>query len=175
MPPSTKDEVLRPRKRTWALVLLICAAFVSIGFLIVKDLASSREKFWAYGGIVFFGLCAAVALIQIIPGSSFLRIKSDGITVRSMWRTTFYRWSDIERFGVAELSTGHRQLLVGLDFSASYPHRDRAQTVKRISRTLTGFEGALPDNYGRDCAELAAHLNQLREQYVNSPEPARAG
>ena len=175
MPQPTKDEILRPRKGTWALVLLISAAFVPIGFLMVRDPASSRERFLAYGGIVFFGLCAAVALIQFIPGSSFLRISSDGITVRSMWRTTFYRWSDIERFGVAELSTGHRQLLVGLDFSASYPHRDRAQTVKRINRTLTGFEGALPDNYGRDCAELAAHLNQLREQYVNSPESARAG
>ena len=174
MPPSSNDEILRPRKGTWALVLLISAAFVSIGFLVLGDPASSREKFWAYGGIAFFGLCAAVALIQFIPGGSFLRINSDGITVRSMWRTTFYRWSDIERFGVAEFSTGQRHRLVGLDFSASYPHRDKAQTVKRINRTLTGFEGALPDNYGRDHAELAAHLNRLREQYVNSPAPTRA-
>lgn len=175
MLPSSNDEILRPRKGTWALVLLICAAFVSIGFLMVRDPgSSSRERFWAYGGIVFFGLCAAAALIQFVPGSSFLRISSDGITVRSMWRTTFYQWSDIERFGVAEFSTGQRQRLVGLDFSASYPHRDKAQTIKRINRTLTGFEGALPDNYGRDCAKLAAHLNQLREQYANSPEPTRA-
>ena len=78
MPPSTNDEILRPRKGTWALVLLIGAAFVSIGLLMVRDPASSRERFWAYGGIVFFGLCAAVALIQFIPGSSFLRISSDG-------------------------------------------------------------------------------------------------
>ena len=171
MPPSSNDEILRPRKGTWALALLISAAFVSIGLLMLRDPAPSTERLLCYGGIVFFGLCAAVALIQFIPGSSFLRISSDGITVRSMWRTTFYRWSDIERFGVAEFSTGQRHRLVGLDFSASYPHRDRAQTVKRINRTLTGFEGALPDNYGRDHAELAAHLNQLREQYVNSPAP----
>jgi len=174
MPPSSNDEILRPRKGTWALALLISAAFVSIGLLMLRDPAPSTERLLCYGGIAFFGLCAAVALIQFIPGSSFLRISSDGITVRSMWRTTFYRWSDIERFGVAEFSTGQRHRLVGLDFAASYPHRDRAQTVKRINRTLTGFEGALPDNYGRDHAELAAHLNRLREQYVNSPAPTRA-
>jgi hypothetical protein len=135
---------------------------------------SPQNRFWAYAGIVFFGLCAVVALIQFIPGSSFLRIRADGITVRTMWRTTFYRWSDIQSFGVAAMSLGVRQRFVGLDFSATYPHRDKAQTIKKINRALTGFEGALPDNYGWDYAELAAHLNQLRERYISSPEPTQA-
>ena len=52
------------------------------------------------------------------------------------------------------LSQRHR--LIGLDFSASYPRRDRAQTLKSINRSLTGFEAALPDNYGWDYAKLAA-------------------
>jgi PH (Pleckstrin Homology) domain-containing protein len=161
----THDEILRPRKGKWALVLLGSAAFVATGFWMVTD--SPSERFWGYAGIIFFGLCLVIALIQFIPGSSFLRLTADGITVRAMWRTTFYRWSDIARFGAAEFTTfGARQRFVGLDFSATYPHRDRAQTVKKINRALIGFEGTLPDNYGWDYAELAAHLNRLREQYV---------
>ena len=63
------------------------------------------------------------------------------------------------RFGVAEFSTAHhglsqRRRLIGLDFSASYPRRDRAQTLKSINRSLTGFEAALPDNYGWGYAKL---------------------
>ena len=169
----THDEILRPGKGKWALVLLGSAAFVGIGFWMVSD--SPQQRFWGYAGIVFFGLCAVVALVQFIPGSSFLRVGTDGITLRVMWRTTFYRWSDIERFGATEFSTfGARQRMVGLDFSATYPHRDKAQTVKKINRALTGFEGALPDNYGWDYAELAAHLNRLREQHVGLPDPTRA-
>ena len=170
MSSATQDEILRPGKGRWALVLLGSAAFVGIGCWMAID--SPKDRFWAYTGIGFFGLCAVIALIQFIPGSSFLRIRADGITIRSLWRTTFYRWSDIERFGATEFTTGGaRQRMVGLDFSATYPHRDRAQTIKKFNRALTGFEGALPDNYGWDYVELAAHLNRLRDQYLSSPEP----
>ena len=172
MSSPRQDEILRPGKGKWAFVLLVGAVFVATGFWMVTD--SPQNRFWAYAGIAFFGLFVLVAFIQFIPGSSFLRLGADGITVRTMWRTTFYRWSDIQRFGVATMSLGARQRFVGLDFSATYPHRDKAQTVKKINRALTGFEGALPDNYGWDYAELAAHLNRLREQYVSSPEPTRA-
>jgi hypothetical protein len=108
-----------------------------------------------------------------------LRLSSEGITVRSMWRTTFYRWSDIERFGVAEFTTSQgsiwrRHRLVGLDFSANYPGRGRARTVKSINRGLTGFEAALPDTYGWDYVQLAAHLNRVREEHVSSPKPTGA-
>lgn len=171
MSSPTHDEIFRPGKGKWALTLLGSAAFVGIGCWMVID--SPQDRFWGYGGIVFFGLGVVVALIQFIPGSSFLRIRADGITVRSMWRTTVYRWSDIERFGVATMSVGARQSFVGLDFSATYPHRDKAKKLKNINRALIGFEGMLPDNYGWDYAELAAHLNRLREQHLNSPEPTR--
>lgn len=179
MPPTVSDETLRPRKGKWALMLLLCTAFVGGGFLMVSRPDSSSEKFWGYAGIAFFGLGIVIAIIQFIPGSSFLRLSSDGITVRTMWRSTSYRWSDIERFGVAEFTTSHggipqRHRLVGLDFSASYPRRDRAQTVKSINRSFTGFEGALPDNYGWDYGELAAHLNRLKQEYVSSQQPTHA-
>jgi len=170
MSPPNQNETLRPSKGKWALMLLICGGFVAGGSWMARDADSSFERFWGYFCVVFFGLGVVVGIIQFIPNSSFLRIGSEGITVRSMWRTTFYRWSDVERFGVAEFTTHHglsqRHRLIGLDFSASYPRRDRAQTLKSINRSLTGFEAALPDNYGWDYAKLAAHLNELRDKHV---------
>ena len=163
MEPGTHEETLRPRKGKWALMLLLCGGFAGGGFWMAHD-ADSSNRFWGYFNMAFFGLGVLVALIQFIPGSSFVHLGPDGLTVRSMWRSTFYRWSDIERFGVARLATAPGERFIGLDFSASYPWRDRAKTVKKINRTLTGFEGALPDNYGWDYVELAAHLNRLREQ-----------
>jgi hypothetical protein len=83
-----------------------------------------------------------------------------------MWRTSFYRWSDIERFGVAEWSSSHaRHRMVGFDFSESFPERGKATTLKSLNRGMTGFEAALPDNYGWDYAELATHLNELKQRY----------
>ena len=159
---SSYDEVFRPGKRKWALVFLICAVFVAIGFWTRGDPGTSSDRFWTDGGIVFFGIGILVSLIQFVPGSSFLRLTSDGITVRVMWRTTSYRWADIERFGVSY------QGMIGLDFSSSYPERDRFPTLRKICRWSSGFDGALPDNYGWSLAELAAYLNSMRARYTAS-------
>jgi hypothetical protein len=179
MDEPSNDEVLRPRKVKWALVLLVSVAFVGIGLMMLRHPSVSGDRIWSVAGVVFFGVCGIASLLQFLPGSSFLRLTPEGLAIRAMWRTTFYRWSDIERFGVAELKASaagvrSRHRMVGLDFSASYPCGDKARTLKSINRTMTGFEGALPDNYGWDCAELAAHLNSLRERYVDSPRPAGA-
>ena len=163
-------ETYHPRKRTWALVFLVSAVFFGIGFLIISDPGASSDRFWAHVCSAFFGLCALVSLIQFVPGSSFLRLTPEGLTVRTMWRSQFYRWSDIERFGVAEFGGGFgkRHRMVGLELSTSHSPSGKAQTLMSINRSLTGFGGALPDNYGWDYAELAAHLNTLRARYVGS-------
>jgi hypothetical protein len=173
MPESASQEVLRPRKATWALVLLISAAFVAIGVLVLRDPKVAADRAWAYGGVIFFGLCTLVSLLQFLPGSSFLLLAPEGLRVRTMWRTTSYRWADIERFGVAEFTTSHgpfrqRHRLIGFDYVASYPRGRGTQALMNLNRNLTGFEAALPDNYGRSHSELAAYLNTLRARYTAS-------
>ena len=171
MPEFALHEILRPRKAKWTLVLLISAAFVAIGVLVLRDPKASADRTWAYLGVSFFALCATVALLQFLPGSSFLLLTPEGFTVRVMWRTTSYRWADIDRFGVAGFETTHGPLrqdhrLVGFDFVASYPRGRSSQALMTLNRRLTGFEAALPDNYGRSHTDLAAYLNTLRARYV---------
>src|SRR5262245_1348269 len=100
MQVTVHDQILRPRKRKWAGMLAGGGAFVGAGFWMVNGADSSSERSLGYVCMLFFGLGVVVSLLQLIPGSSYLRLARDGIIIRSMWRTTFYRWSDIERFGV---------------------------------------------------------------------------
>ena len=164
MNSHTTVEIYRPSKKTWTLVLLVCVVFVAIGCATIHS-SGRRDRLFDLGGILFFGVGGLVALVQFVPNSSFLQVGPDGLTIRTMWRNTFYRWSDIESFGVT--SAFHSG--VGLNFSSTYT--GGARKLRAFMRNLTGFEGALPDNYGRDCAELAEHLNRLRERYVSSPTP----
>ena len=171
------SEVLRPRKLKWILVLLASAGFVAIGLAMLRD-PDVQPRFMVYLTIGFFGLCGFAALLQLIPGSSLLRLTPDGLTIRAMWRETTYRWSDIERFGVGQFSTIHgpfrqRHRMVGIDFVPGYPRGKIAGQLMRASSGISGFQGALPDNYGRDYQELADYLNQLRARYTRPPDAKR--
>lgn len=169
MAPPEAVEVLRPRKAKWVMVLLISAGFVAIGIAVIRSGSAAMEPFMAYGGVSFFGLGVVAAIVQLLPGSSFLRLSPAGLTIRNMWRDTFYRWSDIERFGVTEIRpAGHRQRMVGLNFSESFAYRDQGRRLRSMMRSLSGFEGALPDNYGWDCARLAAHLESWRGRWAEA-------
>jgi hypothetical protein len=167
------DEILRPRKTKWLLVLLVCMAFVVIGLFMLRDPEAAQMRTWVYVGVTFFALGTFASLVQLIPGSSFLRLTSEGLSVRTLWRTTSYQWTDIARFGVGEFTTTHgpfrqRHRLVGLDFASTYPRHRATQALMTVSRKLTGFEGALPDNYGRSHADLAAYLNRLKARFAGS-------
>ena len=169
MASHDSDQVLRPRKKKWTLMLLLSVGFVVGGLMMLHD--PHVDRFEGYLCVAFFGACAVAALVRFVPGSSFLRIDPEGLTVRTMWRNQSYRWSDIERFGVAEFYTAHgflqRHRMVGIDFSESYPQAGQGRTLKNMNRGCSGFEASLPDNYGWEYAELAEHLNTLKARYEN--------
>jgi hypothetical protein len=172
-------EILRPGKKKWVMVLLISVGFVAIGIAVIQSPTAAMEPFMAYGSVIFFGIGVVAAIVQLLPGSAFLRLSPEGFTIRHMWRNTVYRWSDIERFGVLEIRpSGHRQRMVGLNFSESFPN---ARRVRSMVRSLSGFDGALPDNYGWDCARLAAHLESWKARWADGipatepPGPPAAG
>lgn len=160
------EETYRPRAAKWLGVLLICVGFVGAVWFTIGNGLQRFERFIAYGLMSFFGLGAVVAMVPLLPGSSYLRLTAEGITVCSFWRKWSYRWSEIECFGVADIATGRRGLkMVGLNFSQSFVGRSPSPALRSINRRLGGFEGALPDNYGWDDQDLADHLNELKARF----------
>jgi hypothetical protein len=137
------------------LVLLgICAAFVAAGVFMLPT-----KPVAGYGTIVFFGLGVLVALVHLLPGSSYLELGQGGFTLCNLFRKSFHRWEDIAEFFPLSIAPG--KLMVAVRYAPGY----QAQaTARKFATQLAGAEGALPDTYGMSAAELAALLNTVRAE-----------
>ncbi len=67
------------------LMLLGSLAFVGAGFLMLSD-----SPITGCLSIIFFGLCAVVFAVSLLPNSSYLRLTPEGFTVCSMFRSRLY-------------------------------------------------------------------------------------
>ena len=144
-------ELLRPSP--WKMLALLA---ISAGFVWIAVVIADRNLLIAWLCGVFFGLCGLVALVSLVPDANHLRLDADGLEIRSLFRSTRYPWRDIARFGPTRVGL---HTMVGLDFAG---HVDDAARLRRVNRGLTGFDGALPDTYGRKAATLALHLERWR-------------
>ena len=92
------------------------------------------------------------------------------LTVHVFWRTTFYRWADIECFGVAfpEVDGPWEPdwYTVGFNVTTDYLDRCTPQKKMKFNRRVLGFNGILPETYGWNAGDLAQHLNLLRARYA---------
>jgi hypothetical protein len=129
--------------------------FVIIGLTLMKSGSASE-----WGGVIFFGVCALVFLVCMLPGASSLLLTTDGFTMTSMYRASFTPWRSVASFGVTRVS-GNR--MVG------FVYRDDAQ-VPKLGRAISaglsgGAEGALPDTYGMKAEALIDLMSHLHELY----------
>lgn len=147
-------ELLRPSP--WKMLGLLA---ISAGFVWMAVVIGDRHLLlaWLCGG--FFGLCALVALLSLLPGANHLRLDTDGIELRSLFRVTRWGWRDVVRFGATRVGL---HTMVGIDFA---DHVGAAARLRRVNRGLTGFDGALPDTYGHRAAALARKLETWRQTH----------
>jgi hypothetical protein len=148
------------RKRT-LLLLLGSAAFVVAALFVIPI-----DPNTAYGAIAFFGLGVVVALIQLLPNSSYLELDERGFTTCTMFRKGFVPWQDVGEFYPCTIPPGTRSM-VAYRFAPGYtPHA----TTRKVLNALAGAEAALPDTYGRPAKDLAELLNKIRAERT----PARS-
>ncbi|MGY1408233.1 MULTISPECIES: hypothetical protein [unclassified Luteimonas] len=155
--PSPGTEILRPSPLKWLAMGAASAGLVWIGGIIMPT-----HPVLAWGCIVFFGLCAAVALLNLLPGGSRLLLDADGFEMVSLLRRSRIRWAEVARFGETRVGM---QRLVGFDFVECERGGER---LHRINRRVSGFHGALPDTYRLDAGELARRLD-IRLQAWRAP------
>ena len=134
------------------LLLIVALAFVSAGLWLRPDHALS-----GYAAIAFFGLCAVVFAINLLPRSSYLQITSEGFEMCSMFRSRFIAWKDVGRFGVTRIGT---RKMVGWD------PLQPVSKLGKANQTLCGYAFALPDTYGLKAEELAELLNSVRDRHI---------
>lgn len=138
----------------------------------------AQEESWiGYLCAAFFALGIPVAIVQLLPGSTYLRISPDELSFVNMFRVTRIPWDVIDHFFVVALKqtgmTVHK--LLGFNFVPSY---DRSRIGRRVSSAIAQCEGALSDTYGKKAEELSDMLNACLENFTHrrgeltdEPEP----
>ena len=152
---------MRLKPSPWRLLLLlaISAGFVALGVFLISS--GERLGGWLCAG--FFGLGVLVAIVSLLPGSSYLDLSSNGIEIRALYRKWFVRWTDVQEFYPVVISN---RRMVGWDYSASYTAHSLG---RKVSRGMSGIEAALPDTYGMSAESLATLLNEWRIRHTGAP------
>jgi len=146
----------RPSKLKTFSLLALSLAFVTLG----AWAGAAKANTGAIVGIVFFAACGLVFSIQLHPRASYLTLKHDGFVCCSLFRSFEVKWEEVQGFGTR--SFNHNNMVV-FDYS---PEFSKHVTGRRLSKSLAGCEGALPDTYGFKAAELAGILNHLRDLHL---------
>lgn len=163
MPVDPSPRVLYPSRSKSVAFLVVSVLFVVGGIWLRED-----GPVAAWLTIVFFGLCAAVFSANLLPGSSYLKLTSEGFEQRVLFRTHSEAWKNIQRFEAYRNSTSSSRL-VGFFYEPDYASTARGAAGRKISRSMVGLDGALPDTYGMSADELAELMNNWLQS--NKPLP----
>jgi hypothetical protein len=170
---TSEDQVFHTSKLKWLAVLAICVAFSVGGYFMIHDPKANSIKvlFGGYLCMLFFGPGALVAVAALLPGSSYLRVGVDGFTTCSLWRRHSYSWSDISHFGLTSVPAGpSSKKMIGFSFVANSPRRSKSTSLRALNTQISGFEAALPDDYGQGYERLLTILEQRLVAYRSRVE-----
>lgn len=143
---------LKPSLVTVILLVLVCLAVISVG---VAMIISGAFQGW----FVLFPFLLGLPVAPMHYRTARLILKSEGFQVRTLRRADFFRWDEVQDFGV--LKVGLNSMVV-FNFSEKY---DRQKNMRALSVRLVGSEGALPDTYGMKARELAELMARYQQSF----------
>jgi hypothetical protein len=163
------DEILlNPSRTKWVLVLLIGVLFSAGGGFMIADGETANGLFC----LLFFGLCALVALKMLSSSSSQMKLDRSGFVERTLFgHTNAQRWVDVSEFSVFDSGVSNAMVV--------YEPRvveggSAKQAFANVSRALTGGKAhGISDTYGMSAEELADLMNAFRTRALMSVGPAQ--
>lgn len=144
---------LRPSRLKLLLLLAVSSLFVIGGCWMVHD-----GLWFGYPVASFFALCSACFVVSFHPRASYLHLTPEGFTYCSLFRAHNVKWVDVREFGV--ISVADRQM-VAWNFTSGYT---ASASGRSLSKSLSGYEAALPNTYGLKPHDLAQLMETLRER-----------
>jgi hypothetical protein len=149
---NSQQLILRPSKLKIVFMLLLSLLFVAGGIV-----SLDKDSMMGWVIIIFFGLCALVFILQLLPNTSYLKLTEEGFEVRSLFRSNMTKWSEVKGFRTGYISVNKT---VTFDYTKNHT---KQQNGKKLAKALAGTEGALPDTYGMKASELARLMNEWKE------------
>jgi hypothetical protein len=147
---------LFPSRKKAVVLFLISLLFVICGIWMIRQ---GQMMGYFCGG--FFALGLPVFALQFHPKAAYLRLEPDGFTFCTLFRAHTVRWATVREFAVIQVGPNR---MVAWNFTPDYPASGSARS---ISKSLSGYEAALPDTYGLKPRELADLMESLRQSYGN--------
>lgn len=159
MPETTKILYIPKKKKLGVFITSTICLFILVN---IRDSGTDDELMMIIS-IIFFGLGVLVSAILILPHSAYLKLTPEGFEVCSLFRKSFTKWDDIEKFLIYKNPTSPTTM-VGLLFDKNY---EQQETSRGIAKSLTGgeVEGALPDTYGMSAKNLTILMNEWLVRY----------
>jgi hypothetical protein len=148
---------LLPSRTKAAILLCVCLLFVLGGTWMVRD---GQPMGYFCGG--FFALGLPLFALQFHPKAAYLHLAPDGFTFCSLFRAHTVRWEHVREFAIIYAGPNR---MVAWNFSQGY---SRAGGARAISKSLCGYEAALPDTYGMKPQELVKLMEELRQRHVET-------
>lgn len=133
---KNEPQIFRTNKLKNTILFLGCSAFVTIGFFILD-----RDPKIGWACITFFGLGVIVSLIQFHPNASYLKLTPEGFEVKSLFRSSFTKWSDVNDFRIGYVK-GNTMIF----FDYTNKHK-KWHHGKKVAKFLSGKEGAVQSSY----------------------------
>lgn len=152
---NTEVKKYRPKTLKTILLGLTCLLFTIGGTLIIHD---QPLKGWL--GTSFFGLCLLVFIIQLIPGSTELKLTNEGFETTSLFRANLTKWKDVKTFRIGYLG---KNKTIMFDYVESHK---KHLAGKLIAKKMSGSQGALPSTYGLQANEILAIMNEWKNKHA---------
>lgn len=111
--------------------------------------------------VAMCGLASLVFVLQLLPNSSYLEIRSDGFTLRSFYRDHSYRWEDIQAFFPISM---HGNRMTAVTFSPGFTGHVWG---RNLSQSIAGCDGAIPE-FGVPADKMADILNECLARFRNA-------
>ena len=147
---------LKPSKLKWAMVLLICLAFVGAALFVIPP---DEDPMMRWGAIGFFGI-GTLASLPGLFGAGGLELDPEGFTISAMGRKTRRTWRECSEFSVISMRGG--------PFVGFTSETDAGKMGAGLARGLVGETGMLPDKYGMKARDLADLMNRFRARAMQT-------
>ena len=132
------------------------ASFAAFGTIKLIEQQGSSAMMWSC--VLFFGLCAVLFAINLLPGSASLTLDADGFRVK---QCSFFarkaRWQNVTNIHAACAPPSRTKFVRYNDTQWSGWKLARCETAR------LGYNGMLPDTFGMSADDLAALMAQWRD------------
>lgn len=150
-----QHEIIYPASRMKAILLLFgCIAFVVLGLFVARD-----KPLIGWLCVIFFGLGIPAAVLMLLPGKVYLKLNPQGFEMASPFNKKLIRWSDVDRFYIGAIK-GTK--MIAIVFRPGYSDQ---QALRKLSSSVAGMEGAVPNSYAESRDGLLKVLNEWHARY----------